>query len=208
MMIKDVIILNDHPIFSFGLKKVINEDPSFVVKDICKTSAELMSALSFGSADILLIDCSRPIGETSVRTLVEQLHEKWPHIALVLLGESEHHQQIATVCSDKVKDYFCKTFTPESYLLGLHRIARKLDRESKTNNVPCPSARSADFSSQPLSAKEKKIIKYIYSGLSVTETAHHVNRSIKTISAQKRNAMKKLGIKNDRDIYSLNIQAL
>ncbi|WP_159377977.1 response regulator transcription factor [Pantoea dispersa] len=199
-MITNVTILDDHPLFSAGLKTIINRDPLLVVRDVCKTSVELFFSLTFGSTDILLIDCSRPAGETDAHDLVKQLHNEFPDIALILMGENAFHRQIAEQCPGMIKDYLCKTLSPECYLLGLHRVREKLDSETKISAAP--------LSSERLSAKEKSILEYLHSGMSVTETAARVNRSVKTISTQKRNAMRKLGIKRNRDIYQLSINEL
>lgn len=208
-MNKSVMILDDHPLFSVGLKAVINQEPKLNVVDVCRTSVELFFALSIGSADILLLDCSRPLGETNVRTLVERLHQQQPHSALMLMGDNELHRQVAERCSSMIAGYFCKTLPPESFILGLHRIRRRRDGESI--DVPEKKGLSeSEITRLPsrLSAKEKTVLEYLHAGLSVTQTAARVNRSVKTISTQKRTAMRKLGLKQERDIFQLNLHEL
>ncbi|WP_394517073.1 LuxR C-terminal-related transcriptional regulator [Pantoea sp. SGAir0175] len=208
-MIKNITILDDHPLFSAGLKIIINQDPLLVVRDICKTSIELFFSLTFGSTDILLVDCSRPAGEINAHDLVKKLHKEFPDIALILMGENSFHLQIAEQCSGMIEDYFCKTLSPECYLIGLHRVREKLVGEPYNIIYQSETKKSvAPLSHERLSAKEKSIIEYLHSGMSVTETAARVNRSVKTISTQKRNAMRKLGIKQNRDIYRLNLNEL
>ena len=54
---------------------------------------------------------------------------------------------------------------------------------------------------QRLSAREHEVLALYASGLSVTEIAARLGRSIKTISAQKCSAMKKLSLSNDIELF-------
>ncbi|ALL39871.1 LuxR C-terminal-related transcriptional regulator [Serratia marcescens] len=52
-----------------------------------------------------------------------------------------------------------------------------------------------------ISALETFVLNEWINGRTVTEIARQSNRSVKTISSHKRNAMKKLMVKNDRELY-------
>lgn len=208
-MIKNIIILDDHPIFQAGLKMVIDPEPMLKVIDICRTGEELLFSLSIGPADILLLDCSCPGGETKIPALVQRLHQQQPNAALILMGDSLSHQNIAEQCYPMIEGYLCKTLPAESFLTVLHRVRRKLDggvSHSRINNRVIRF--DVPFVSQRLTIKEKTVIKHLLNGLSVTQIAEHLNRSVKTISTQKRQAMIKLDIKNNRDLFELKIHEL
>lgn len=209
MIGKSIIILDDHPVYQAGLKLIIDQEAMMKVADICRTCDELFLALSIGPADILLIDCSRPEGESSIPELVHRLHQQIPDSALVLMGENESHQLMAEQCSEMIKGYLCKTLSAENIIKLLHRIRRKIDSEpnviSDKNDI---MGLEKPFIKMPLSIKEKTVMEFLSRGLSVTQTAKQLNRSVKTISSQKRQAMRKLGIKRDREIYELNIRNL
>ncbi|EJC0565565.1 response regulator transcription factor [Enterobacter cloacae] len=209
MMTKNIIILDDHPIFHNGVKQLIDSEPLLEVLDMCRTREELFFSLSLGPADILLLDCSLPDGESNMLELVEQLSLQLSDSALVLMGDSVSHQKIAEQCSPMIAGYFCKTLPAENFLILLHRVRRMLNNESNNyskcnivmqDNVP--------FVSNRLSVKEKTVMKYLQKGLSVTQIAECLNRSVKTISSQKRQAMRKLDLKNNRDIFELKINEL
>ncbi|WP_323097895.1 helix-turn-helix domain-containing protein, partial [Serratia marcescens] len=52
-----------------------------------------------------------------------------------------------------------------------------------------------------ISGRESYVLREWINGMSVTEIAKRCNRSKKTISSHKRNAMKKLMVRNDRELY-------
>lgn len=64
-------------------------------------------------------------------------------------------------------------------------------------------SRGTELISQKLTSREYEVLTYLFRGLSLTETAARLHRSIKTVSAHKRNAMHKLGVNNDAGLFSL-----
>ena len=53
-----------------------------------------------------------------------------------------------------------------------------------------------------LTDREGEIIRLLVAGMSVTEIARKLDRSVKTVSKQKTDAMKKLGLRSDMEIYA------
>ncbi|EJC4279569.1 response regulator [Salmonella enterica] len=72
-----------------------------------------------------------------------------------------------------------KKFTPES-------VSRLLEKIS-----------AGGYGDKRLSPKESEVLRLFAEGFLVTEIAKKLNRSIKTISSQKKSAMMKLGVEND-----------
>ncbi len=72
-----------------------------------------------------------------------------------------------------------KKFTPES-------VSRLLEKIS-----------ASGYGDKRLSPKESEVLRLFAEGFLVTEIAKKLNRSIKTISSQKKSAMMKLGVEND-----------
>lgn len=54
-----------------------------------------------------------------------------------------------------------------------------------------------------LTAAESRVMTHLLAGLSLTEIAALCHRSIKTISAHKCNGMRKLGVRNDAELFQL-----
>ncbi len=72
-----------------------------------------------------------------------------------------------------------KKFTPESVSKLLEKIS------------------ASGYGDKRLSPKESEVLRLFAEGFLVTEIAKKLNRSIKTISSQKKSAMMKLGVEND-----------
>lgn len=54
----------------------------------------------------------------------------------------------------------------------------------------------------PLTEKEFEVLRHLFNGKSVTEVANIMSRDIRTVSTHKRNAMRKVGFKNDGEMFS------
>lgn len=56
---------------------------------------------------------------------------------------------------------------------------------------------------QQLTVCEQEVLEYVFRGISLSHVAIELQRSVKTLSAHKRNAMRKLGVDTDAELFSL-----
>jgi len=206
MFDKKVILLEEHPIYTLGLKYIINHENGLRVVDCCHNKSELFLSLRVMSADMVIVDCSGHYSDHEVEKLFSRIYAHSPHTAIVMLGESSQHQHLFGKMKGKITAYLCKSFTPDEILEVLRQVKRTLQHERK-HRIAFASASKAPEPDELrwLTNKEKMVIEYLQSGFSVSQTAARFNRSIKTISTQKRSAMRKLGITSERELFQLNI---
>ena len=204
-----IVILDAHPVFTKGLKYLIDNEDGLSVVDCCHNISELKLSLAVLPADILIVDCLGQDDETELKKLVTHLYAVYPEMAIVMLGENHRHQHLCGEMHDKVKAYLCKTFSEENIIKGLGRVRHFLLKNRK-NNPALPQIKEAAKSDVLpwLTKRERTVIECLQSGFSVTQTARHVNRSVKTISTQKRTAMRKLGVKNEKELFQLNMNRI
>ncbi|MGE6104570.1 LuxR C-terminal-related transcriptional regulator [Aeromonas veronii] len=60
---------------------------------------------------------------------------------------------------------------------------------------------SGQGNSNPLTPKESEVVRLLASGMSVTQVADYLHRSVKTISTQKKSAMVRLGLQSDSELF-------
>ncbi|MCY1286419.1 Transcriptional regulatory protein RcsB [compost metagenome] len=68
------------------------------------------------------------------------------------------------------------------------------------------TARATADPALALSPREIEVLRLYVGGMSVSEVAQHLHRSIKTISTHKHSAMEKLGLRSDADLYHYAVQ--
>ncbi|MGL4907426.1 MAG: LuxR C-terminal-related transcriptional regulator, partial [Plesiomonas sp.] len=57
---------------------------------------------------------------------------------------------------------------------------------------------------EALTPKEREVLRCYINGMTVSEISLKFSRSVKTISAQKQSARRKLNIESDRDLFMLS----
>lgn len=93
----------------------------------------------------------------------------------------------------KLPDVIRRVFGGERYL---DPSTSSLIIGQLANGVPL----SQSLTPATLTMRETEVARLLTKGMSVTEIAQHTNRSVKTISAQKKGVMTKLGASNDIEL--------
>ena len=121
---------------------------------------------------------------------------------LIALGETSQHETFSEKFCPDISAYICKTSDIDRMVGDLEKIWQMFNgrctRITKTSQHPSEVFKS-------LSEREKMVIKYLRAGFTVTQIAKRNHRSIKTISTQKRTAMRKMGINTDPEIFKLEL---
>lgn len=199
----NIVILDDHPVFFIGLKNIIHHNSFFTVTDCCKDSKELFFSLSLAPANIALIDCSRPNEDMDLVSVVEHLHHQHPTMAIITMGDCHDHRQQSDDLRPQVFTHFSKTLAADNWITSLHTAWLKHSLTSYSAGHD--TGREKRKVPARLSVKEQTVIEYIHAGMTVSQIAQKLSRSVKTISAQKRNAMRKMGVDRDSDLFRINI---
>jgi len=205
-----IIIAGDNPIIKYGLTQIINEQShntlkvvsTILLKDIYHVEEQF---------DLLLASINAPEDMFSIHLpFINRFYEKSPGKKLAMItGLSssslllKSRKYLNGLLSERdpfteLIDGILKILEGENYVSRGIREHQFIDKRVR------PLTLSA--SRLALSECEDKVIKYIFSGYNVTETARLLDRSIKTVSAQKRQAMKKLGVQNDTELLLIGSQ--
>ena len=80
-------------------------------------------------------------------------------------------------------------------------------RSAHNNKLRHYRHNSVLLSDAALSNREREVLSYYLRGHSVTDIAQRLDRSVKTVSTQKRSAFRKLGIRTDSELFTLHAQS-
>lgn len=90
----------------------------------------------------------------------------------------------------------------------IRQLINEVDQVLAGNVVISPSLRCEreisvfNANAKPFSRSEIKVYSLLQEGFSITQIAKKISRSVKTVSAHKRNMMGKLGIDNEVELYA------
>ncbi|MGY4730922.1 response regulator [Burkholderia pyrrocinia] len=204
-----VIVADEHPIVLYGATKVIAADSAITVVATAGTVNDLYISLAQHPCDVLLCDLAFPkdrvpdglrllatIGRRhpSVKVLVFSMHDD-PHIVRSLInggavGFLTKSVEDFTRLADIIRTVHCNVQYIDARTTQAMAQAFQGNRQSKIEGETT------------LSGREREVLRLLNAGWSVSEIADHLDRSRQTVSAQKKSAMRKLGVQNNREFFN------
>ncbi|WP_321850840.1 response regulator transcription factor [Burkholderia diffusa] len=196
------IFANDRPLTLAGMEYVARNTNAIDLIGICRTPENLIESMSRMHCDVVLIDFAmRGNGQIEGLALLGYLRRTYPEVGVVALVTHENPVILRSIIDRGVASVVSKfddvghivtaihsCFGSGSYLSPL--IKRSLEL------VECGSNQRV----VKLSPREIEVIRCYLSGMTITQIAECMKKGKQTISAQKTNAMKKLGVKNDIEL--------
>ncbi len=202
-----VILADDHPLILFGVRQVLGQVTGISVVADAANPRALTEKLESPGCDVLVTDYAMP-GKNGPDGLVmlNSIRTKFPRVRVVVLTTLENlglvmSMQGAGVMAvlNKRDDLAELPAAVNAAFQGRRYLSTSLQRQIEENVVDVPQKGE---SIATLSPREMEVIRLYVRGMSTTEVARHLHRSVNTISTQKHSAMRKLGIDNDSELYA------
>ena len=199
-----LIIADDHPIILAGVRMLLENKSEIEVVAEADSPDKLLAALRHTPCDLLITDFSMPGGEAAdglgLLQRIRRDHPDLPIIVLTMIGNVGVH---GTILEAGVRGLIDKASGMAEISLAIQAVSQGRTYVSTTFRQGLLQSEfdSDAGESARLSPRELEVIRLFASGLTVTGIADRLARSVKTVSRQKSDAMIKLGLKNDLDIY-------
>lgn len=220
-----VVLLDDHPLVLYGLRKVLAKDPGITIVGTCTSSQELFSTLkSNNEIDVVAIDYELKPADTDGLNLIKTLNLRYPDIAILVVSSHYNPATVALALRGGAKGFIGKNRPPEEVTHAIYQVHKGkvyLDEEMipllaqqqangtlRTYSTNNPEEIKESLSLANLSPKEQEVIRCFILGMTVTDIAEKFNRSLKTVSGQKQSALRKLGLKADHEIFIIKDELL
>ena len=199
-----VIIADDHPIIVAGVRMLLGNRTDVEVVAEADSPDKLLAALRTLPCDLLITDFSMPGGETADGLgLVQRIRRDFPALPIIVLTMLANVGVHGTILESGVRGLVDKGSGMADISLAIQAVSQGRDYVSASFKQGLLQSSFDSQAGEParLSPREVEVIRLFSSGLSVTDIADRLVRSVKTVSRQKADAMAKLGLKNDLDIY-------
>ncbi|ABC35737.1 response regulator transcription factor [Burkholderia thailandensis] len=205
-----VIIADDHPAVLTGLLHALAPVSSIEVVSACRNSTELLAALNEHPCDVVISDYSMPdenFGDGI--SLFSYVQRRYPATRLIALTMISNPAIIQNLISHGISTVLSKSDEVGHIIAAVHASYAKGSYLSPTMEAIVNNGHGKSQDGEiPLSPREIEVVRLFTSGLSVNEIANRLKRSKQTISSQKANAMRKLGLNSDIDLlkYALKVK--
>ncbi|HDN9005863.1 response regulator [Aeromonas sp. 602658] len=199
-----IILSDDHPLILAGIRSLIKKiTPRCDVVAEAYRVSDLYILLRQQPCDLLITDFSMPGDSRSDGlVMVQQLRREYPNLAIIVLTQLHNNAILQALLQCGISGLILK----KSVITELSEAIRQvllghtyIGKSVKTLLTEAGISRHTDLT--PLTPKESEVVRLLASGMSVTQVAEHLNRSVKTISTQKKSAMMRLGLQSDSELF-------
>ncbi|WP_423357677.1 response regulator [Dyella halodurans] len=166
---------------------------------------ELVHALEQQSCDLVITDFSMPGGQVADGlNMLGLIERRWPGLPIIVLTMVSNAGVLSSILAAGVRGLLNKSDALTELTLAVQAVSHDRYYVSTSIERALDAARAGGAATaQPsLSKRETEVLRLFASGITVSEIATQLNRSVKTISRQKMDAMGKLGLRSDLDIYT------
>lgn len=205
----NVVIADDHPIVLVGVREIVRRDLRYKLVGEAVNSSELIKQLSIHRPQLLITDFNMP-GDANYGDgfkLVEYILRHFPETQVLVLTMVSNNLILT-----RLQEMGVAWVIQKGYLHGeLERaLSTYIEQGTFHANSVTPllyGALGVQERFQNLSPREIEVLRLFVRGMSVSDIARQLSRSIKTVSAQKISAMRKLGVDSDQALLTYCIEA-
>jgi two-component system capsular synthesis response regulator RcsB len=203
-------VADDHPVVVLGISKLLDEVKDLHLVAAVTAISELFESLAKMPCDMLICDYSfEDDEEPDGLVLLKRIRRLYPDIKIILLTAHDDLVIVQRAVQLGIDGFLSKSSGDFSVLpaviarvlLGEKYLdsdtSKMLVQHMMSNNLPTPT-----LSTTQLTARELEVVRMFARGMSVTDIAQQTDRSVKTISTQKKKAMLKLGAENDVELVN------
>ncbi|WP_250491746.1 response regulator transcription factor [Caballeronia sp. GAWG1-1] len=203
-----VVLADDHPFVVLGVKALFKADEGIDVVGEANNASSLVVELAKTPCDVLVTDFAMPEPGPDALDglrLIRRIRQEWPSIKIVVLTSVSNVAILRSILNAGAIGLVNKAEAIELVATAVRHAG--IDRRYVSGSfVTALAEAGAETESSPeeprLSPREEEVVRLFAKGRTITEIAKALNRDVRTISRQKRDAMNKLGIRNDPGLFA------
>ena len=199
-----IILADDHAILRQGIRKIIEDEKGMKVIAEVGDGLELLDALKSKSPDMVIADISMP----KIRGIEATLEIKvlYPKIKVLILSMHKSKEYLFQAISAGADGYLLKEDTDEELFTAIETVRNgniylsPTIAKSLTKAFIASCRKGSDASDDPLSTREKEVLKLVVEGFTCKDISKMLHISLRTAQHHRANIQKKLKIKKMPDL--------
>lgn len=201
-----IAVADDHPVIRMGIEATLDGVSSLRRIGSVADSTQLIALLDAQPCDILVTDYAMPGGQYGDGLeLISFLRNRYENLRIIVLTSMGKVVLVRSLLAFGIHAILSKTddisnlhAAIQAVLVGRRYFSPSIAKMMKSQAPP--------GTTQELSPRESEVIALYIGGASINAIAEKLQRSKQTVSTQKVNAMRKLGIDNDADLFKYAIE--
>jgi len=208
-----VLIVDNYPLYSFGLSIILEKDPRFEIIGTAENGADALKIAEKEKPNLVIMEMH--LGKENGLELIPKLKAINPEVSILIISVHDERFYAERVLRLGARGYVLKTESAEGIMAAINtvlnnkvflsekerdRILQAMTEESK------PGVKDWITSIQLLSNRELQIFSFIAKGLGTIEIASILNLSTKTVDAHKEHIKIKLQCNNVQELRQKAIE--
>jgi DNA-binding NarL/FixJ family response regulator len=197
-----IVLADDHAIVREGLKRIVGDVADFQVVGEAADGTAVMQAVRELEFDVLVLDLSMP-GRSGME-LIKLVKAEKPRLRILVLSMHQEMQYAVRAIKSGASGYLTKETAPHQLEQAIRKvstggafISAEVAEQLALGAMP---GGDAALPHEHLSDREFEVFRLLVTGHAVSDIAHKLNLSVKTVSTHKANLMQKLGLANQTEL--------
>lgn len=196
-----VYIADDHQIVAEGITNLISNSEFVSEVKYFKNGQELFNECTIRIPNIVFLDIEMPVWDGR-KTLVE-INQHFPEVRCLMLSMNNEKYIIEDCIQKGAKGFLDKNCTKEEIAKALLSEDELYFSIDTLKVLSTPSKIDKNIELEPLSDREKEILRYLSDGMSPKEIADKIFLSVRTVETHKNNIMQKFQVNSVGKLISL-----
>lgn len=200
-----IVLSDDHPVVRAGVRALLDAagGRAWTVAAEAANADELLDLLATAPLpDLLITDFSMPGSRAGDGlTLLGLIRRRYPQLPVIVLTMIGNVPMLRSIADTGVAGLLDKAAAAAELGQAVRTVAQGQRYIGQALGGLVDAAATPARGGPALSPREAEVLRLFVAGNSVSQIAAQLHRSKQTISRQKTDAMGKLGLRNDREIY-------
>lgn len=204
--VPQVFIADDQPFLLAGIRAEIAraDTPVEVAGEAASALAMFQLLQNARAGDILVTDYAmrgRAANDCDGFSMLTRVRRNHPDIRVIVLTDIDNPGVLATIVDAGARGLVDKTSPRHELLNAIQKVAMGRLYFCRSMRMALDALCERSGLAPRISPREADVVRMFAKGLTVSEIAVRLSRSVKTISRQKADAMRKLGVQNNAQLY-------
>ncbi len=203
-----VLLVDDHNLFRESLGRLLQAEPSIRVVGNCGSVKEGLSILEKETVDVILLDYD--LGDEHGMSLQKEAARRGFKGRVIMVTAGMSDQEMVNALENGVSGIFLKSNTPAHLVEAIGRVMRGepwLDPKAMKAVISLAVGKTLQQSEpQPLSERERAVLKGVFEGLANKEIAARLSISESLVKAVIQQLFDKTGVRTRGQLVRIALE--
>lgn len=197
---KQILLVDDHPVFCLGMTELINKEPDLKVSRSVDTAEKAWQVIKAGRPDLVIVDIS--LAESNGIDLVADMTRDYPDLPALVLSMYDESMYAERALQAGARGYVMKQKAIGRVVEAIRRVleghiyASPQIKENMIQRMVSRKSSAPLFSPDILTNRELEVFRLMGEGLEAREIADRLHLSVKTIGTHREKIKEKLCLKH------------